>query len=100
MVCTVITLYWRKETKFHKNIKYPCTVCDFEATYKENLATHVLAIHERKRFNCDTCDADFSTKSNYTETMHKLLQKLSKICDFETKMTIVKINSKLIFILR
>merc|ERR1711911_13786 len=35
----------RHKKSFHKNFKYPCKVCDFEATYKENLTRHVISIH-------------------------------------------------------
>ena len=38
------------------NVKYPCNHCDYKATKKGNLLTHIKSKHEGVRFPCDQCD--------------------------------------------
>ena len=36
--------------------KFPCDLCDFQATKKGHLIKHKNAIHEGERYICDLCD--------------------------------------------
>ena len=40
----------------HQGIKYPCDQCDYKATQKGDLLTHLKSIHEGVKYPCDQCD--------------------------------------------
>ena len=40
----------------HKGIKYPCEQCDYKASFKVALLTHLKSKHEGIKYPCDQCD--------------------------------------------
>ena len=39
----------------HEGARYPCQQCDYQATLKPNLKTHVDMIHEGIKHMCSQC---------------------------------------------
>ena len=46
----------------HKGLKYPCDQCDYKATDKGNLSRHLKSKHEGVKYPCDQCDYKSSYK--------------------------------------
>ena len=69
---------------------FPCDLCDYKATVKENLHRHVKVVHEvNELIYCSDCD--FKTKNknslqSHKKLFHSVIQKKFKcnICTFET----------------
>ena len=40
----------------HEGVKYPCGQCDYKATEKCSLLIHIKSKHEGIKFPCDQCD--------------------------------------------
>ena len=40
----------------YKGDKYPCEKCEYEATKKSSLLTHVKSQHEGVKYLCDQCN--------------------------------------------
>ena len=38
------------------NVKFPCGQCDYKATKRGNLSTHINSRHLGVKFPCDQCD--------------------------------------------
>ena len=56
--------------------KFPCDECQYSATTKSNLKTHVLAKHLGVKFPCNYCDFQGSTKGNthyHMKNMHSAM---------------------------
>ena len=43
-------------------VKYPCTKCDYKATHRGHLSTHIKSIHEGVKYPCDQCDFEAKWK--------------------------------------
>ena len=46
----------------HEDVKYSCTFCDYIATQRSNLKTHIQSIHDGKKFHCEVCNKEFASK--------------------------------------
>ena len=55
-------------------VKFPCDQCDYNATRKHRLLTHIKLIHENVNFYCYQCDYKASKK-------HHLLKHIKSIHD-------------------
>ena len=49
-----------------EGVKYACNQCDYQATYQDNLTTHIQSVHEGVKYTCDRCDYQANQKSNLT----------------------------------
>ena len=47
-----------------KGVKYPCDKCDYRATEKGHLLTHIKSKHEGVKYPCDKCDYKATQKGN------------------------------------
>merc|ERR1712179_615640 len=61
-----------KQKIINRYSKFPCDYCQYSATTKHNLKTHVLSKHEGVKFPCDYCDFRGSTKGNTRAHMKKM----------------------------
>ena len=55
-------------------MSFVCGRCQKEFTRKDNLRTHILNVHEKKRHKCDQCEKDFASFSavrNHELTKHE-----------------------------
>ena len=48
----------------HEGIKYPCDQCDHKATRKGNLLVHIKSKHEGIKYPCDQCEYKATEKSS------------------------------------
>ena len=58
-----------------------CDQCDFKATYKSNLLTHIKSIHEGVKYPCDQCDYKATWRSHllrHLKSKHKAVKYPSK----------------------
>ena len=57
----------------HEGIKYPCEQCNFKATQKHHLLTHIKLKHEGVKYPCDQCDCKGTHKhSQHLDNVHKM----------------------------
>ena len=74
--CDYKTSYRKEEIRthieaVHEGIRYNCEFCDYKGTTKPNLKNHISSIHENQRFYCNQCDVS-STKQGYINRHIKL----------------------------
>ena len=50
------------EQSKHEGEKYPCDLCDYQATDRGNLTRHKQSKHEGKKYPCDSCDYQATTR--------------------------------------
>ena len=55
---------WTHLKSKHKGVKYPCDQCDYKASYKGHLLTHLKSIHEGVKYPCDQCDYKATKKGS------------------------------------
>ena len=55
-------------------IRYPCNNCDYQATTKGNLQTHIQSTHEGIKFPCKECEYQ-ATQQIHLQTHIKLKHK-------------------------
>ena len=36
-------------SSIHQGMKYPCNQCDYQATYRSNLSSHVMNMHIKRK---------------------------------------------------
>ena len=75
--------------EFHlmRNLNF-VTVCDFTASWKGSLRTHIKTIHEREISPCLQCDLRFkdpSSLSRHIRVIHKGITFQCSKCDYEAK---------------
>ena len=59
----------------HEGIKYPCNLCDYQASYQSHLTTHIQSKHEGIKYPCNQCDYQSTQQSNlqtHIKRKHKL----------------------------
>ena len=54
----------------HEGQRFPCPQCEYKATFKGHLQTHIKSVHEGQKFECTQCE--------YKVTKKTLLQKHAK----------------------
>lgn len=54
----------KSQTSSNRAIKYPCTYCDFKASYNSVLKDHVQSIHDGIKYPCTYCEYKATQKSN------------------------------------
>ena len=67
---------------------FPCPECEYKATWKGNLQTHIKSIHKGITFPCSECDYKATDKSNlqrHIRTIHKGETFPCPECDFKAK---------------
>ena len=48
----------------HEGQMFQCTQCEYKATQKSNLQTHIKSIHDGQTFPCTQCDYKATFKSS------------------------------------
>lgn len=66
----------------NENGKFPCDLCDYEATRPDNLRIHKQSRHEGVRFSCEECGKEFSNPSGLS--LHKRTKHEGRTYDCET----------------
>jgi KRAB domain-containing zinc finger protein len=68
----------------HNGVRYPCLLCDFEATQAGALKRHVRNMHDKvKDFPCDECEKEFAQNAQLTihhDYEHKKLHWVCSSC--------------------
>ena len=68
----------------HQGVKYPCDLCDYQATQPSNLKAHIQKRHEGIRYPCDQCDYQAKTKTclqRHIESQHEGVRYTCNQCD-------------------
>ena len=76
----------------HLREKYPCNLCDYEATQKGSLTTHIRHVHFKGQLptlRCNECNFKSSSKASYkkhTKLFHSEMAEVytCKVCNFKT----------------
>ena len=72
----------------HRDIRYPCSECDYQAKSISYLKNHVKTIHEGVRYECKECENQFTTESSlrvHLQTVHEGIKNHKcNQCDFKT----------------
>ena len=55
------------ESSSTKGVKFSCDQCDYKATRKGSLKTHIQSVHEKVRYSCNQCDHQASTHTGKSE---------------------------------
>ena len=66
--------------------KYPCRVCDYQATTKGCLAQHQRSVHEGKKYPCRECDHQTTSKSDlnkHQRAIHEGKKYPCRQCDYQ-----------------
>ena len=50
----------------HEGVKYPCNLCDYEATEQRSLTRHKQSGHEGVKCPCNLCDYEATKQSHLT----------------------------------
>ena len=53
----------------HRDVCYFCDQCDYKATWKVSLKKHIDSVHKGVRYACDQCD--YEATQNRTLIMHQ-----------------------------
>ena len=52
--------------KSHEDVQFSCDQCDYKATQKGSLKTHIDSVHGDVRYSCDQCDYKATWKGDLT----------------------------------
>ena len=72
----------------HKNKKYSCSLCVYQALHAVHLRNHVTSVHEGVKHICTICGHKASTQGNlkeHVQTQHKGKKYQCNVCDKEYK---------------
>ena len=65
---------------------FPCDQCDFKATWKSKLFTHIKSVHKGLKFPCDQCDFKATSKSHlirHIKSIHEGIKFPCGQCDYK-----------------
>ena len=69
------------------DIRYKCNYCDYQATQRSHLKSHMAALHQQLVFCCDMCDFQSRWKSRmmaHTRAKHMGIFLFCDHCEFKT----------------
>ena len=70
----------------HEGVKFACDQCDYKATWKSHLLTHIKSIHEGLKIHCDQCDYKSTGRPNllrHIKSKHEGYKFHCDQCDFK-----------------
>ena len=70
----------------HEGVKYPCTICGYEATTNSSLARHIRSQHIGEKYQCTSCDKEYKHPSHlrqHIKTIHFRVRISCQICDYQ-----------------
>ena len=74
----------RKHFKFqaaHKEIKYACKQCEYQATTKCSLKRHIKSVHQKVRYPCNQCQYEATEKGSLNKHIESVHEKVKYPCD-------------------
>ena len=71
----------RKHSVLHREIRFPCTQCEYEAKTQATLKRHVESVHEKIKYSCDQCQYNATHKGNLKTHIESVHEKVKYPCD-------------------
>ena len=65
---------------------FKCDQCDYKATRKQDLKTHIQSVHQKITVSCEKCDKQFSNDPNlrkHNATVHEGVRYKCEHCDYK-----------------
>ena len=83
----------------HKGETFQCPDCDYRATRKGHLQTHIKSIHRGETFPCPECDYKATKKVVFGDTSKQfiMVKNVIKVKHFNVQTVITKQHGKTIF---
>ena len=75
--------------KYHENVRYSCSDCDFEAKTQIQINIHKKTHHEGIRYICNTCDlavVSLQSLENHKKNKHEGIRYHCPKCDYKATM--------------
>ena len=66
------------EKSVHEGQMFQCPQCEYKATFKVNLQTHLKSVHEGQKFQCPQCEFKATQKGNlqrHIKSVHRVNSK-------------------------
>ena len=70
----------------HKGEKFPCNLCDYEATQKSNLKTHITRVHGMQNNVCKFCKTELENRLDLENHVISVHEKDFQVCTYENCM--------------
>jgi hypothetical protein len=68
----------------HLGVKFDCSECDYHATQKGHLTTHVNNVHRGiRKYKCDHCESSFTQSSHLAIHIQSVHNKMRFVCTVE-----------------
>ena len=58
---------------------YNCNICQYQATQKSNLSSHIKSVHFKERFPCKICDYEATGKGHLSRHVKNVHQKSENV---------------------
>ena len=71
--------------RVYKEVMYDCNQCDYTATLKGNLTTHIKSFHGEMKYLCNQCNSIFTLQGNLTtniQSVHEGVKYGCNHCDY------------------
>ena len=82
---------YKCDQSLHEQKKFPCTLCNYQATQQDTLTKHKKSVHHKSvhegvTYNCNICQSTFRLKgglSQHIKSVHMQETHQCKICEFQ-----------------
>ena len=71
----------------HQGLRYPCTICDYQATQQGDLTKHKRSIHQGLKYPCTVCEYQATQQGDlikHKKSSHQGLKYPCTMCGFTT----------------
>ena len=84
----------------HIGEKFPCNLCDYEATQKSNLKTHITRVHGMQNNVCKFCKTELDNRIDLENHVISVHEKDFQVCTYENCLyrAKTKVDNNLIFL--